>query len=76
MRKIYGRIRYYIYYRFNCIFLIARQFWCWYWKINARMNELEKINENLEQIKELLIQENTMLNQSAYSSKGDKLPEL
>lgn len=58
------------------IFLIARQFWCWYWKINARMNELEKINENLEQIKELLIQENTMLNQSAYSSKGDKLPEL
>jgi len=40
------------------------------------MNELEKINENLEQIKELLIQENTMLNQSAYSSKGDKLPEL
>ncbi len=58
------------------IFLIARQFWCWYWKINARMNELEKINENLEQIKELLIHENTMLNQSAYSSKGDKLPEL
>ena len=51
------------------IFLIARQFWCWYWKINARMNELEKINENLEQIKGLLNHENTKFNQSAYSSK-------
>lgn len=58
------------------IFLIARQFWCWYWKINARMNELEKINENLEQIKELLIHENTMLNRSAYNSEEDELPEL
>ena len=56
------------------IFLIARQFWCWYWKINARMNELEKINENLEQIKGLLIHENIMLN--AYNSEEDELPEL
>ena len=54
------------------IFLIARQFWCWYWKIN----ELEKINENLEQIKGLLIHENTMLNRSAYNSEEDELPEL
>ncbi len=58
------------------IFLIARQFWCWYWKINARMNELEKINENLEQIKGLLIHENIMLNRSAYNSEEDELPEL
>ena len=45
------------------IFLIARQFWCWYWKINARMNELEKINENLEQIKGLLIHANQRISQ-------------
>lgn len=40
------------------------------------MNELEKINENLEQIKGLLIHENIMLNRSAYNSEEDELPEL
>ena len=58
------------------IFLITRQFWCRYWKINARMNELEKINENLEQIKGLLIHENTMMSQRTYNNREDKLPEL
>ncbi len=58
------------------VFLVARQFWCWYWKINTRISQLEKINENLEQIKALLIHENTMLNQTAYTDRKDKLPEL
>lgn len=58
------------------VFLVARQFWCWYWKINVRVNELEKINENLEQIKELLIHENKMMNQKTDNSADDKLPEL
>ncbi len=58
------------------IFLVTRQFWCWYWKINIRISELEKINENLEQIKGLLIHENAMMNQKTYNSGEDKLPEL
>lgn len=28
------------------IFLLLREFWCWYWKINERVNLLRKIEEN------------------------------
>ena len=35
-------------------FLIIREFWTWYWKINKRINLLEDQNELLEDIKVLL----------------------
>ena len=41
------------------VFLILREFWCWYWKINKGIAELEKLNDNMETIKSLLIQCNS-----------------
>ena len=35
-------------------FLLIREFWVWYWKINKRINLLEDQNELLEDIKILL----------------------
>ena len=32
------------------VFLLLRSFWCWYWKINARLDEQEKTNELLQAI--------------------------
>lgn len=37
------------------LFIILREFWCWYWKVNERLKEMESINDNLEEIKALLI---------------------
>jgi hypothetical protein len=30
------------------IFLIIREILCWYWKINARLAQLEKLNEKMD----------------------------
>ena len=32
------------------VFLITRAFWCWYWKISARLEEQQKTNLYLEAI--------------------------
>jgi hypothetical protein len=40
------------------IFFVTRWFWCWYFKINHRLNELEKTNEILKDIRILLMQQN------------------
>ena len=32
------------------IFLILREFWCWYWKINHRLNKLESIERELVEL--------------------------
>lgn len=56
------------------IFVLSREFWCWYWKINLRIKQVEQVNENLEQIKALLIYENST--QKTTSNKEDTLPEL
>ena len=36
------------------IFLLIRELHCWYWKINARLNALEKIHGTLGDIKRAL----------------------
>ena len=33
------------------IFLIARELWCWYWKINAVLEKLDEISQKLDKIK-------------------------
>jgi len=35
------------------VFIIAREFNCWYWKINKRLQLLEEINQNLKELLEL-----------------------
>jgi hypothetical protein len=42
------------------IFMLLREVVCWYAKINARMHELQQINQNLSEIRALLIQGNTV----------------
>ncbi|SET46498.1 hypothetical protein SAMN04487771_101945 [[Clostridium] aminophilum] len=42
------------------VFLILRAFWCWYWKINARLEEQKKTNELLQNILNALIQGNAV----------------
>lgn len=32
------------------VFLLLRQFWCWYWKINERNKLLTSINEKLDRL--------------------------
>lgn len=57
------------------LFILTREFWCWYWKINIKIEQIEKVNENLEQIKALLIYENTIQSNSKIQ-EDEKLPEL
>ena len=42
------------------LFLLAREWVCWYWKINARLAEQKKTNELLQNIFDALIQGNTV----------------
>lgn len=58
------------------ILLLFREFWCWYWKINLRMRQMDLINDNLEQIKRLLIQGNAMTHKEINEKKEDKMPEI
>ena len=37
-----------------CIFFMVRELHCWYWKINARLEALEKIHGTLDDIKRVL----------------------
>lgn len=32
------------------IFLITREFWCWYWKVNEMVEEMKKTNKILTSI--------------------------
>lgn len=32
------------------LFLLLREFWCWYWKINRAIALLESIDESLKQL--------------------------
>lgn len=57
------------------IFLLLREFWCWYWKINRRVDTLEKINMNLEEMKALLIHQNQIYANISQDS-DENLPEL
>ena len=36
------------------VFLMLREFWCWYWKINSRQEKLEVISTDLRRIIEHL----------------------
>ncbi|OBR94146.1 MULTISPECIES: hypothetical protein [Clostridium] len=42
------------------IFLLTRAFWCWYWKINKRVQILGSIDQRLADIQRLLAQGNTV----------------
>ena len=33
------------------VFLIARELWCWYWKINDILEKLDEISQKLDKIK-------------------------
>ena len=56
---------------FFLVFIITRAFWCWYWKISARLNEQRRTNEVLEGIYKALLQGNSL---EAYnvSRPGDR----
>lgn len=60
------------------IFLILREFWCWYWKINKGIAELEKLNENMEIIRSLLIHSNSsnFKDKKDTGNSDEELPEL
>ena len=34
------------------LFLLLREFYCWYWKQNKMVSLLEEINKNLKEIKQ------------------------
>lgn len=64
------------------IFLITREFWCWYWKINKMIEEMEKTNKLLTSIyynqtdnKQILNTQstNTEVNKQAWSND---IPDL
>ena len=38
-------------------FLLIREFWCWYWKINERLEKLSRIEELLSDIRDSLKRE-------------------
>lgn len=59
---------------FLIIFVLAREFWCWYWKINIRIKQINQLNENLEQIKALLIY--GISSKENLDNTEDRLPEL
>lgn len=42
------------------MFLITQAFWCWYWKVIARLGEQQKTNLYLEAIYKLLAQGNAI----------------
>ena len=46
------------------LFIISREFWCWYWKINQKLRTLESIDRRLEDL------QRQMMNQSG----GKKYP--
>lgn len=42
------------------VWFITRQLRCWYWKINARLEEQRKTNELLQNIFDVLVQGNAV----------------
>ena len=48
------------------VFLITREFWCWYWKINQKLRTLESIDRRLEEL------QRQIMNQSG----GDRYPPI
>jgi hypothetical protein len=42
------------------IFLIFREYVCWYSKVNARLHELRQLNQTMLEIRALLVQGNTV----------------
>ncbi|MDR2131821.1 MAG: hypothetical protein LBP30_00580 [Clostridiales Family XIII bacterium] len=42
------------------LFLLLREVLCWYWKINKRLHELRQINQTLTELRDILIQGNTV----------------
>lgn len=57
-------------------FLICRALVLWYWKVNVIVSNLEALNHNLEEIKALLINQNSITSKASKSKEEDKLPEL
>jgi hypothetical protein len=49
------------------LFLILREFWCWYWKINKRVALLEEQNEMLK------IMNNNLLKNQEINNKISEL---
>lgn len=57
-------------------FLICRALVLWYWKVNVIVSNLEALNHNLEEIKALLINQNSITSKASKSKEEEKLPEL
>ena len=38
------------------LFVVTREIWCWYWKINARLDEQQRTNALLQRLLETQIQ--------------------
>ena len=36
------------------VFLLLREFWCWYWKISHRLQKLDNIEKSLEELNHLM----------------------
>ena len=55
------------------LFLLLREFNCWYWKINQRITILENIDKKMEKIQNTQIEIlNNIKNSSNEQKKGDE----
>ena len=57
------------------VFLILREFWCWYWKINVRVNLLTEQNTLLREIASALRGGKNRYDEKKIIQQVEKLPE-
>lgn len=53
------------------IFLLVREFMCWYWKIDTMIIELDKINYNINTMVKEMEKTNRLLTNISYSQSND-----
>jgi hypothetical protein len=56
------------------VFLLMREVWCWYWKINAGMAELKAIRALLEQLTQQGAAQLQLARATASAPQTDKVP--
>ncbi len=57
---------------FIIVFLILREFWCWYWKVNVGLNLQEDILKELKDIKESI--QNSASNTKGHNRSDNTIP--
>jgi hypothetical protein len=54
------------------LFLLLREFWCWYWKINKKINLIEEQNEMLKTINNNLLKNQEINNKISRLLKSSE----